>query len=63
MAHRQYRLVTKCQEFIIVVDGCIIILFTRFSREILLNETAFNSDNLILHVLKAIASQNTRAIF
>ena len=28
--------------------------FTRFSRAILLSETVFNSDNLFLHVLKAI---------
>ena len=31
--------------------------FTRFSRAILLSETVFNSDNLFLHVLKAIARQ------
>ena len=37
-----------------VVD--IIIKVTRFSRAILLNETVFNSDDSILHVLKAIAS-------
>ena len=36
---------------------------TRFSRAILLSETVFNSDNLFLHVLKAIASQKTRAFF
>ena len=30
--------------------------FTRFSRAVLLSETVFNSDNLFLHVLKAIAS-------
>ena len=30
--------------------------FTRFSHAILLSETVFNSDNLFLHVLKAIAS-------
>ena len=37
--------------------------FTRFSRAILLSETVFNSDNLFLRVLKAIASQKTRASF
>ena len=35
----------------------------RFSRAILLSETVFNSDNLFLHVLKAISSQKTRAFF
>ena len=51
------RIVTKYQDFIIVVDGCIIIKVTRFSRAILLlNETVLNSDDFILHVLKATAS-------
>ena len=40
--------------FIIVVDGCI----TRFSHTILLSETVFNSNNLIFHVLKAIADKS-----
>ena len=34
-----------------------------FPRAILLSETVFNSDNFFLHVLKAIASQKTRAFF
>ena len=37
--------------------------FTKFSRAILVSETVFNSDNFFLHVLKAIASQKTRAVF
>ena len=37
--------------------------FTRFSRAIPLSETVFNSHNLFLHVLKAIASLKTRASF
>ena len=43
-------------------DGCIIIIH-EVSRGILLSETVFNSDNLFLHVLKAIACQKTRAFF
>ena len=43
-----------------MVDGCIIIIH---EVSILPSETVFNSDNLFLHVLKAIASQKTRAFF
>ena len=43
--------------FIILVDRMITLsYFTRFSRAILLNETVFNSDELILQGLKATAS-------
>ena len=50
------RKVMKYQDFITVVDGCIIIKVTRFSHAILLNETVFNSGDFILHLLKAVAS-------
>ena len=50
------RKVMKYQDFIIVVDSCIIIIVTRFSHVILLNETVFNSGDFILHLLKAVAS-------
>ena len=47
----EHRIVKKCHDFHHCGRG-----FTRFSRAILLNETVFNSDELILQGLQAIAS-------
>ena len=54
MAHQTPNSYKIPEFFIIVVDGCII----RSSCAILLSERVFNSYNLILYVLKAIADKS-----
>ena len=52
----EYRIVTKYQDFYHCGTWLYHHTLKRFLRAILLIETVFNSDDLILHVLKAIAS-------
>ena len=52
----EYLIVTKYQDFYHCGTWLHHHTLTRFLRAILLIETVFNPDDLILHVLKAIAS-------